>query len=263
MKVLLKDIKILSFLVFLSLLLFLFDNLGLMRFPKSLVQYLTVPIQYGFYQSGKSLSRQFEFVILTRRASLENKALRKQLGELMTENSDLRARLKEMTAMVDSYGKLSPKTYDMVPARVMGMNRFMVIDKGSDDGVNIDQVVVFKDNYLGKIKKVSPRSSEVLPAQDPESKIAVFSQNNSGRAKGILQGQFGSEMLMDKILHQEIVEAGDLVYSEGTEGKLPKGLIMGKISEVLERQNEVFKQAKVEPIFNLTDLDLVFVIRSS
>ena len=65
---------------------------------------------------------------------------------------------------------------------------------------------------------------------------------------------------MDKILHEEKIAVGDLVYSEGTEGFLPRGLILGKVTEVLERATQVFKQAKVKSVFDIRDLELVFVI---
>lgn len=260
---LLQDSKIFFSLFFLSLFLILFDQLNLLNFPKSLLQTITIPIQYGFYESGQAVKKQFEFIGASRYAAQENKALRVQLGELLTENTNLKTALSETESLVDSYNKLSPKTYDLLPARLIGVNRYLIIDKGSEDGVSLGQAVVFKDNYIGQIIEVGPKVSQVILVSDPDSKIAVFSQGNGGRSKGILQGQFGSKLLMDKILHQEVVGVGDLVYSEGTEGKLPKGLIMGKVIEVLERQNEVFKQAEVEPIFNITDLDIVLVMRNS
>ena len=67
-------------------------------------------------------------------------------------------------------------------------------------------------------------------------------------------------MLFDKILHQEPIEIGNLVYSEGLENFLPRGLILGKVTEVLENKDEVFKQARVTPLFDIGDLDLVFVV---
>jgi len=90
--------------------------------------------------------------------------------------------------------------------------------------------------------------------------MAAFSQGLEGVAKGVLVGQFGTESLLDKILHEETIKAGDLVYSEGTEGNLPRGLILGKVVEVKGEENEVFKQAKVVPVFDIRDLELVFVI---
>lgn len=256
------NLKLFLILTLLSLLLILLDNLNFFNWPKSALQTLTVPLQYGLYQGGKSLGKQVELIFLLRKAAQENKALKRQLAQILLENANLKRELKETQELVDQYNKLNPKTYDLLPARPIGLGRYLTLDRGSNEGIILGGAVIFKDSYLGQIKNISPKSSQVLLLTDPDSKIAVFSQGEEGRAKGILLGQFGSEILMDKILHQEKIEIGDLVYSEGTEGKLPKGLILGKVIKVYGRENEVFKQAKVEPIFRLEDLDVVFVVRN-
>lgn len=248
--------------MFFSVILILFDNFGFLKLPKTGLQYLTIPVQYGLYKSGTNLGKQFEFIVLARRAAQENKALRAQLGETLTKMTDLDRELRETKILIDQYNKLSPKTFDLIPARIIGTGRYTTLDKGSNDGVAVGEVVVFQEHYLGQIIGVTPKISEMRLLTDPDSKISVFSQG-SGHARGILLGQFGSETLMDKILHQEQIAEGDLIYSEGLEGNLPKGLIMGKVTKVLDRQNEIFKQAKVEPIFNISDLEVVFVIKNS
>lgn len=260
MKDVARDLKFFLILGVISLFLFSFDKLGFLKFPKLLLQTVTVPIEFGVYKSGTAIGKQFEFLWLSRVASLENKALRLQMGEILSENANLRKKLAESEILIDSYNKLSPQTYDLQPARIIGISRFLTLDKGESDGLKVGQPIAFKDQYLGQIKNVTTKFSEALLLTDPDSKIAVFSQGTDGRAKGILQGQFRSELLMDKILHQEKISVGDLVYSEGTEGKLPRGLLMGKVTQVYERENEIFKQAKIEPLFKVTDLDLVFVI---
>jgi len=261
MKQIFPDIKLLLFLIFISLLLILLDSLNFLTLPQKAIQTVTAPIQYGLYKGGKTLGAQFEFLILARKAAQENKALKIQLGELLTETANLKSQLSETQELIDQYNKLSPKTFDLLPARIIGTGRYLIIDKGLTDKIDVGQTVVFKDNYIGQIKSSDPKISTVLLLTDPDSRVAVFSQGEEGRARGILSGQFGSDVLMDKILHQEEVKIGDLVYSEGTEGRLPKGLIMGRVIQVFERENEIFKQAKVEPVFNVEDLDVVFVIR--
>ncbi|MDD2823469.1 MAG: rod shape-determining protein MreC [Candidatus Daviesbacteria bacterium] len=261
MKIILLDFKLFIILIICSVFLFVFDRLGALNFPKSILQTLTTPVQYGLYKNSTNFKKQFNFIVNARKASLENNALKQQLALIAAENAALQKKVKDNEDLVDQYNKLNPQTFDLMPARVLGVERYVILDKGLNDGVIEQQAVVYKDNYLGQTKNVTPKTAQVIMATDPESKIAAFSQGSLGRAKGILQGQFGSEMLMDKILHEEIVNVGDLVYSEGTEGKLPKGLVLGKVTAVLERQNEIFKQAKVEPIFKLVDLDTVFLIR--
>lgn len=260
MRTILLDFKIFALLFILSLLIFASDKLGFLNLPRQLLQTFTIPVQFGLYTSSRNIGNQFSFIKDTRTASLQNRALKIQYAEVSAENAALQKKLKETETLIDQYHKLNPQTFDLLSTRVIGVERYILIDKGSSDGILENQVVVYKDNYLGRIKNVTPKSSQVILATDPESKIAVFSQTDTGRARGILQGQFGSELLMDKILHEESINVGDLVYSEGTEGKLPKGLVMGKVTEVMARQNEIFKQAKVEPIFKIVDLDFVFVI---
>lgn len=257
---LLKDSKAFIILTLISILIVLLDNAHFLALPKSLLERITSPIQYGLYKTALGINRQFDFIVFTRRSAQEKKALEEQLATVISDNANLRRQLSETQGFLDQQRSLDPQTYSLVAARPISTSRYLKIDKGSSDGIKPGQPVVYKDTFLGAIKEVSEKSASVILSSDPDSKIAAFAQNSSGHARGILLGQFGSEMLMDKILHQEKISAGDLVYSEGTEGSLPRGLVLGQVSSVSERENEVFKQATLKPIFNVSDLDIVFVI---
>jgi len=255
-----KTTKIFFLLTLASIILIFFDSFRFFDIPKSLLQNVTVPVQFGLYKSSQAVGRQFEFVLLARKSFQENKALNEQLAQVLSENADLRRRLAETQGFLDQQKSLDPRTYDLVPARPISISRYLIIDKGSSDGLKVGQPVVYKDTYVGQIKDISPKSSSVIFPSDPDSKLAAFVSSKDGRARGILSGQFGSDMLMDKVLHSEPVKQGDLVYSEGTEGNLPRGLVLGQVSDVMDRPNEIFKQAKVKSVFNISDLDIVFVI---
>lgn len=254
------NVKIFFLLIFLSLILFTLDIFNLLNFPKQIVSYITNPISFGIYNTNRNIGKQFYFIFQARFAAQENKALKEQVGQLLSENANLRKNIAEVEAELTQEKHLDPNTYNLLPARLIGLSRYLKIDKGATDGVKVGQAVVFEDNFIGKIVSVSPGASNVELLTDPDSKVAAFSQDKEGRAKGVLVGQFGTEILMDKILHEETIAVGNLVYSEGLEGFLPRGLILGKVTGVLERENEVFKQAKVSPIFDIRDLELVFVI---
>lgn len=261
MKAALVDIRLVLTLILVSCVLLTLDVQGWLYFPKLVVQTVTVPIQYGVYKSAQTVGKQFDFIFTARFASQENQALRVQLGEILTENAKLARELREVQAQLDQEESLGTITYNLIPARVVGVGRFLIIDQGSSVGIAEGQVVVYKDHLLGMVKTVSPKSSSVMLTSDPDSKIAVFAQNEFGRSRGVLVGQFGSEIILDKILHQEPISSGDLVYSEGLEGLIPRGLIVGSVISVLERENEVFKQAKVKAVFDPGLLDVVFVSR--
>lgn len=255
------NFKLFLILIFLSFTIFILDLNKLLVLPKSLLSFLTNPISVGFYQSGRNLGRQFYFIFQARFAAQENQALKEQNGQLLSENARLRKKLAENESIVSQQIHLSPATYNLVPAHLMGIGRYLKIDKGTSSGIKVGEAVVFNDNYIGKIVQISEKSANVQILADPDSKVAAFSQGLEGKAKGVLVGQFGSDVIFDKILHEEKINVGDLVYSEGTEGYLPRGLILGKVVQVLERENEVFKQAKVQSNFDIRDLELVFVIQ--
>lgn len=222
--------------------------------------YITNPISFGIYNTNQKLGKQFHFILQARFAAQENKALKEQTGQLFAENATLRKRLAETEAMLSQEKHLDPSNYNLFPVRPAGLGRYLKIDKGLTSGIRVGQAVVINDNFVGKIISVSSGASNVQLLTDPDSKVSAFSQNKDGKAKGVLIGQFGTDILLDKILHEEKINAGDIVYSEGLEEFLPRGLILGKVTQVLERENEIFKQAKVQPVFDIRDLELVFVI---
>ncbi|MBU1031610.1 rod shape-determining protein MreC [Patescibacteria group bacterium] len=255
------DFKVLILLIFLSLMLLLLDTFHLLNFPKQAVFYITNPVSFGIYNTGNTIGRQFYFIFAARFAAQENIALKEQMGRLISENADLRKKLAEAEALVSQSQHLDPQKYNLLSARPIGLGRYLKIDKGASSGVRIGQAVVYEDNFIGKIVSVSEGGASVQLLTDPDSKITAFSQNIDGRAKGVLVGQFGMEARLDKILHEEKIGTGDLVYSEGLEEFLPRGLILGQVTQVLDQPNEVFKQAKIAPVFDIRDLELVFVIQ--
>lgn len=255
-----QDTKIILFSLFLAVLLFLTDSTGVLNWPKGLLQSITTPIQYGLFKTSSQITRQFEFIVLARRASQENKALSEQLAQVLSENSQLQKKLAETQGMVEQQQTLDAQTFALVPARPLGFSRFLIIDKGSDDGLKVGQAVIYKDNYIGQIKEVSAKKSTVTLSTDPDAKIAAFVSSQAGRAQGILLGQFGSELLLDKVIHEEPLEKNDLVYTSGNEEDIPRGLIAGRVEETIVKDGEVFKQAKVKPVFDLANLDVLFII---
>ncbi len=259
-KLILEDIKVYGLLLFIAVVLIFLDSFKFLNLPKSLVQNVTVPIQYGLFRSYLNVSGQFGYIVNARKASQENKALSEQLALVLSENASLRKKLAETQAFLDQDKALSDEVFNLIPARPIGFSRFLLIDKGSDDGIKVNQAVVFKDSYIGKVFEVDPKRSKVVLASDPDSRLTAFSQSDAGRAKGLLVGQFGSEMLLDKILHEEPIEVNNLVYSEGQEIEIPRGLVLGQVTEIIEKDEEAFKQAKVKPVFNIGDLDLVFIV---
>lgn len=255
------NLRIFLILTLLSIVILISDIFHLLNFTKKFASFFTNPISFGLYDTSQKLGRQFYFVFRSRFAAQENKALKEQIGKLLSENAALRKKLAEAESLLSQEKYLDPATYNLIPARPIGLGRFLKIDQGLSTGIVLGQAAVFNDNYIGKVVQVSEKSANIQLTSDPDSKVAAFSQGLEGKAKGVLVGQFGSEVVLDKILQEEKISVGDLVYSEGTEGFLPRGLILGKTTQILGQKHEIFKQAKIQLNFDIKDLELVFIIK--
>jgi len=138
----------------------------------------------------------------------------------------------------------------------------MRIDLGRKDGVEKGMTVVTENIYVGQIISVGERDSLVQLPNDPNSKIpvAIKQPGSPGiHARGLLVGQFGGKLVLDRVLQEEDIRQGDLVVTSGEEGYLPD-LVIGQIKEVLPGTAEIYQQAIVSPLIDYSSLRFVFLV---
>ncbi|HEX9118248.1 MAG TPA: rod shape-determining protein MreC [Anaerolineae bacterium] len=183
-----------------------------------------------------------------------------RLTEVEGENERLRKLLR--------FQQLNP-TYDFrggqVIARVTseGPSNYLhtiSIDLGEEHGIKPGMPVVTERGLVGRIYKVGPNTSTVLLITDPSSGVDALIQRDSSRAVGVVDGQAGSDPVMQYIPQDADVVDGDLVITSGLGGAFPKDLIIGQIVQVRKRDFEMFQQAVVRPTVNFDRLEVVLVI---
>ena len=116
-------------LIFISLLILLIDNFHVLDFAKRISFYITNPISFTIYKINQGVANQFHFIFSARQSSQENKALKEQIGTLLSENAKVRQKLAELEAQVTQEKFINSKTYNLIPARPIGLSRFLNIDK--------------------------------------------------------------------------------------------------------------------------------------
>ena len=177
-----------------------------------------------------------------------------RLGELEHENKILRAQL----GFVQDHPE-----FDLVAAEVIGRDpnnflQFMTINKGSNDGVKKEMPVVAEGFLVGKISEVESKSSKVFLITNPSSIVNALVEES--RATGIVKGELGYSLIIESISQEAKVKSGDTVITSGLGGTFPKGLVIGQINQIEEREAEVFKKAQIAPMIDFSSLEVVFVI---
>lgn len=139
------------------------------------------------------------------------------------------------------------------------------IDKGRDDGVEVDQPVVTGDGLAGKVTSVTGGSSQVTLMTDADS--AVSAQVVPSGTRGIVKPQVGDpkDLLLDFLDKEDKVEEGATVVTSGStssrlESLFPRGVPIGEVTRVDAEERELYQRVHLEPYADLRRLDFVQVL---
>jgi len=239
-----------TFLVFilLCLLLILAGIFGFTRPLQEGVERLTVPLRMTVYRGWQGttggLGGQGG---LGEKTEKEKAQLQVKLEVLQDENQALRKQL----------GAPLPASMKFLPAKTLGLTRYLTIDKGEKDGVKSGKLVVSENILVGKIVKVTSATADILLPTDPDSKIPAKTLKT--QARGLVIGQFGTQAILNRVVQAETLTVDDLVVTIG-EGGYGRDLLIGKINKINKIEVEPFQKATINPLVNYNQLDNVFVI---
>ena len=200
-------------------------------------------------ETGRSATSHFfsdYFVLLDVRE--ENKRMKTEIGRIQMENQSLRTELStaDRARSLAIFQKQSPSR--TVAAHIIGNTtdpgaKAVLIDRGSNSGIERGMAVITPDGIVGKVSSVYPISSFVLLITDPSFAAGVISQNN--RVPGTLKGQGNSTVTVDFVQNEEKVEQGEWFYTSGNDRIFPKGLPAGEATVV--RSGKTHKEIYVTP----------------
>lgn len=136
----------------------------------------------------------------------------------------------------------------------------IAINRGTRDGVEIGMPVVTQLGLVGRVSDVTANASRILLITDASS--AISSRLQTTRDEGSVVGQASNDLLMEFIPLNANVQEGDIVISSGLGGNLPAGLVVGQVTNVQQREFELFQNATVRSLINFATLETVLVITS-
>jgi rod shape-determining protein MreC len=200
----------------------------------------------------------------------ERDALRKDVARVTLENRELE-QTKGLQAQ-NSAGGLDD--YDPVQARVIARSpsswfQSFQINKGSSDGVRVDQPVVNSAGLVGKVKEVSDGNAVVMLLTDPEFGVSAQTlQSGEPGSVGPAVGDAG-DLRFELVPNAKEVQRGETIITAGTSmsakvtqlsSLYPRGILIGTVSRIETGEGELDRVIHVEPVADLRSLDLVEVL---
>lgn len=192
----------------------------------------------GYFRGMTALKSENDTLRLDKLAQA-NLLLRQQ--HLEQENLRLRA-LLDMRARQPAEGRLA----DIIYAARDPFTRRVVIDKGSQAGIENGQAVIDELGVLGQVTRTYPLTSEITLLTDKEQAIAVQVQRSGLRA--ILSGAGAGRSELRFLAPNVDVKNGDILVTSGLDGVFLPGLPVAKVIQIDRDNSFSFARIACEPL---------------
>ena len=239
---------------------------------KVLANYTVIPLQQGINQIGGwvgDLSDNFETLQQLR---TENEKLQEQVDSLVTENSTLQEERYELEMLRELYQlDQNYSDYEKTAAHVIGKdsgNWFstFTIDKGSEDGIEVDMNVMAGSGLVGIVVEVGPSWAKVRSIIDDSSNVSGMVLSTSDRCivSGDLSLMDDGQIRFEQMENNENeVSVGDQTVTSYISDKSLQGILIDYVSEVTVDSNNLTRSGYITPAVNFKDLQEVLVITTT
>jgi len=227
------------------------------------------PMQKGINVVGHSVSERITALKNLKDIQAENQALKAQIEDLTAKTQMITQEKYELDGLRELY-QLDVKypDYHKVAARIIaresnGWYNVFTIDKGQEDGIEVNMNVMAGNGLVGIVTSVRKNSSTVRAIIDDNSKVSGMFLKSSDTC--IVSGDLNAMMTEGRIkvtmipLDADIDESDEIVTSHISD-KFQQGILIGYVSDIRVDSGNMTKTAYLTPVVDFEHLDEVLII---
>ena len=201
----------------------------------------------------------------------ENQALKQKIEALDEMQARIHSLEQNNLSMKEELNLQSNLTdFSRTSATVIARNPdnwldLLIVDKGSQAGIEVDMSVMSGNGLIGRVSEVSPTTSKILllsTGNDSVNRVSAEIQAENNAIHGIVD-DYDSEtgdFIMSEIDPHAKIEVGMQVVTSGLGGVSPRSLLIGQVKEVRMDEYGLFQEVSIEPAGNLLDIHYVTII---
>lgn len=235
----------------------------------SSVSTVVSPLQKIVYNINSRVKETVDFFLNFSEVKLENEQLKQKNAEFANELIEYESLKDEVERLREALNFTESRSnYNYVGVNIIGysgssLSDGYIIDKGSNDGIAKNMVVVSYKGLVGKVTKVSSNFAVVQSILNENIAVAVMDQQTRD-ATGVLQGLSDKKDTNMTVVYNlpidSDVKEGDIIITSGLGKIYPKEIPVGTVVSVQEDNVKVMKSAVVEPFVNFNKLEELFVV---
>jgi rod shape-determining protein MreC len=259
-----STLVLLAGLVVVALFLMLLDSRDRLDGPKSLIVTVVSPLGETLTDLGERVSNIGEGGDSDLRQQLDD--VSEERDRLLAENAQLREQGREVEQLRDllEFRQANPQltlvTADVVGRDPSSREQYLIINQGSNAGIEVGMPVLSPHFLVGQVTEVEPDRARVLLVIDSSFQTGARIQGID--AEGVVYGrwQFGERAVMRHVPVDVEIGTDALAVTSGKTERVPAGLVIGKVMEVHrdEVQNET--QLDILPLVDFAEVSSVTVV---
>ncbi len=229
--------------------------------------YLVIDSNHYHQSKLNSISNNYTSVIFEWSSSIENYLnLKNENEKLIKENLDLINHLYSNKEIInDSLSNNS--SYIFSSAKILNNNfsyskNYLIIDKGSKDGINKEMGVATSYGIIGITVDVSENYSKVMSILNLNSKINAKIKNSFHFGSLEWNGEDPSRISLNDVPKIAKIKIGDTIVTGGMSAIFPENLPIGIISKIDLKNSENYYGIDILLNNDMTSIKNVYVINN-
>lgn len=239
---------------------------------KGVANLTVIPMQKGINQVGMWLSDLTSNFETLKAVKAENKALQEKVDTLTIENNNLQQEKYELERLQALY-KLDQNyaDYEKIGAHVIGKdsgNWFstFTIDKGSADGIKVDQNVMAGSGLVGIVTSTSTHWATVRSIIDDSSNVSsmVLSTSDRCMVRGDLSLMSDGKIRFEQLENNDHeVPVGEQIVTSYISDKYLQGILIGYVNDINVDSSNLTRSGYITPAVDFRNLQEVLIITTT
>ncbi len=222
----------------------------------------SAPIQKVFWRAGDSTSNFFLGIFISGNLKERIDQLEASNQKLLSQIVSLREYEQENQSLKKALEVELQKEFKLSLAQIISKDisqDSILINKGEKDNISKNMPVITEEKVLvGRVIEVYNKFSKVMLISNKNSSFDA--KRPGSLISGVIKGMENEGLFFDLIPSEAEVNEGDIICTSSISGIYPEGLLVGKIKSIRKSDIESFQQAEIEPSFNLSSVENLFII---
>lgn len=202
----------------------------------------------------------------------ENERLKEKIDsydEIAQKNKNMQKEIDALKSELDLSQTLT--SYERVTANVItrspdSWQDLLVVDKGSNDGIEVNMAVMAQKGLVGRVIEVNATSSkvELLTSSNVSSNhFPVRVSSGNGESFGLLKNydEKLQTLVVTQLTGDSEIKEGDVVQTSGLGGNSPADLQIGTVIRTKPDSYGLDREVYVKPYADMYDLPVVTIIK--